>query len=108
MKNCDVAAQLESYRHTIDNIDAALLRILGERFRCTNEVGVLKAEYNLPAVDKYRESRQYSRLRILAENAGLDHDFVENLMKFIIEEVVQRHNQIAAEHQARRETAPQS
>ncbi|QEN85865.1 chorismate mutase [Labrys sp. KNU-23] len=105
MEKSDIAVQLASYRQTIDNIDAALLRILAERFRCTNEIGALKAEYNLPPVDKDRESLQYARLRNLAEQAKLDQNFVEKLMKLIISEVVQRHGQIATEHQTRRKSA---
>ena len=44
----NVKAQLASYRQSIDNIDAALVHMLAERFRCTKEVGVLKAKYKLP------------------------------------------------------------
>ena len=34
---------LAGYRASIDNIDAALIHMLAERFRCTQAVGVLKA-----------------------------------------------------------------
>lgn len=108
MEKFVIAAQLSSYRQTIDNMDAALVHILAERFRCTNEIGMLKAEHDLPPVDKGRENLQYARLRNLAQDAKLDQNFVENLMKFIIKEVILRHNQIAAEHQARRAIASQS
>jgi chorismate mutase len=102
MEKFDPAAQLSSYRQTIDNIDAALVHMLAERFRCTDEVGLLKAEQSLPPVDEGREKRQYARLRKLAQEAELDEHFFEKLMKFIINEVIQRHNHIAAEHRARR------
>ncbi|MEP7456389.1 chorismate mutase [Phyllobacterium sp. SB3] len=107
MKQLDVAQQLSSYRHTIDNLDAALIDILAKRFHCTNQIGVLKAEHNLSPVDKDREERQYARIRILANGAKLDQNFVENLMDFIISEVVQRHYQIAADYQARQAPASQ-
>ena len=43
--------QLLQYRQSIDNLDAALVHILAERFRCTKAVGHLKAEHDkLPAV----------------------------------------------------------
>ena len=35
---------LQGYRKSIDNIDAALIHMLAERFRCTQQVGLLKAE----------------------------------------------------------------
>ena len=101
MEDFNVTARLSSFRQTIDNIDAALVHILAERFRCTEEVGILKAEYALPPTDKAREERQYARLRKLAADAGLDETFLENLMQFIIGKVVQRHGQIADEHQAK-------
>jgi chorismate mutase len=45
-------------RDSIDNIDAALVHILAERFRCTQKVGLLKAKYDLPPSDPGRETRQ--------------------------------------------------
>lgn len=57
----NVKAQLASYRQSIDNIDAALVHMLAERFRCTKEVGVLKAKYNLPPADPAREEYQIER-----------------------------------------------
>ncbi|RAU47992.1 MULTISPECIES: chorismate mutase [unclassified Pseudomonas] len=93
--NADISTQLSTFRQTIDNIDAALIHMLAERFRCTDQVGELKAEYDLPAVDKEREQRQFKRLKNLAEDANLDPVFVEKLMEFVISEVVQRHREIA-------------
>lgn len=92
-----VPQELENYRKTIDNLDAALVHILAERFRCTQQVGQLKVEHNLPASDKAREERQIARLRALAEEADLDPVFAEKFLKFIVAEVIQHHEQIAAE-----------
>ena len=55
MNNAEVKAQLSEYRQSIDNIDAALVHILAERFRCTKAVGVLKEKYNGPPADRARE-----------------------------------------------------
>ncbi|WP_409995997.1 chorismate mutase [Rhizobium leguminosarum] len=44
MMTDNAAGQLASYRRTIDNLDSALLYILAERFRCTEQVGHLKAK----------------------------------------------------------------
>ena len=57
---------LAGFRSSIDNIDAALIHILAERFRITQAVGAYKAENNLPASDPGREERQIARLRQLA------------------------------------------
>nr|KEP24493.1 chorismate mutase [Georgenia sp. SUBG003] len=88
-------AALRSARATIDNIDAALVHLLAERFRCTQQVGVMKAELDLPPSDPGREERQVARLRALAEEAGLDPVFAEKFLKFIVEEVIRHHEDIA-------------
>ncbi|WP_235738878.1 chorismate mutase [Nocardioides alcanivorans] len=87
--------ELLRLRQSIDNIDAALIHLLAERFRCTQQVGVLKAELGLPPADKSREERQVSRLRDLAESAGLDPVFAEKFLNFVIAEVIHHHERIA-------------
>ena len=87
--------ELEEIRASIDNIDAALVHLLAERFRCTKKVGVLKARLDLPPADPDREDRQVARLRALAEEAGLDPVFAEKFLKFIVEEVIRHHEDIA-------------
>jgi chorismate mutase len=94
----EVKARLLSYRQSIDNIDAALVHMLAERFRCTKEVGVLKAKYELPPADPAREEYQIERLRRLAKEANLDPDFAEKFLNFVIKEVIRHHEAIAAEH----------
>jgi chorismate mutase len=41
-------AELQDIRDSIDNIDASIIHMLAERFRCTQKVGVLKARHHLP------------------------------------------------------------
>lgn len=98
MTDPKVKEQLGKYRQSIDNIDAALVHMLAERFRCTKEVGVLKALYDLPPADPAREEYQIERLRRLARDAELDPDFAEKFLNFIIKEVIRHHEAIAAEH----------
>lgn len=84
--------ELQRLRESIDNIDAALIYILAERFKFTKQVGALKAAKNLPASDPAREAVQIARLRALAEGAHLDPDFAEKLLAFIIKEVIRHHD----------------
>ena len=88
--------QLAEYRASIDNIDAALVHMLAERFRCTKAVGLLKATHGLPPADPSRETQQIARLRQLAKDAHLDPDFAEKFLNFVIKEVIRHHEQIAA------------
>jgi chorismate mutase len=85
---------LSSLRGSIDNIDAALVHMLAERFKCTQAVGELKAKHDLPPADPAREEKQITRLRQLAADADLDPAFAEKFLNFLIEEVIRNHKAI--------------
>ena len=97
-----VPPRLAAYRATIDNLDAALVHLLAERFRCTQQVGLLKARLDLPPADPGRERQQVARLRALAEESGLDPIFAEKFFTFIVAEVIQHHEEIRDDHEAER------
>lgn len=89
-------------RRSIDNIDAALVHLLAERFRHTQRVGVLKATHGLPPADPSREQAQIERLRSLADDAGLDPVFAEAFLRFIVTEVIRHHERIRDEESTER------
>jgi chorismate mutase len=89
--------ELNSIRQSIDNIDAALIHLLAERFKFTQGVGRLKAQHGLPPADPAREFLQIQRLRALAEDARLDPAFAEKFLNFIIAEVIHHHEKIAGD-----------
>jgi chorismate mutase len=86
-----VAEELLRLRMSIDNMDAALVHLLAERFKVTRQVGELKAAHGLPPADPVREAQQISRLRALAEDAKLDPEFAEKFLNFVVAEVVRHH-----------------
>ncbi len=88
--------ELLRLRGSIDNIDAALIHLLAERFKATQQVGVLKAREGMPAADPAREARQLARLRALAHESDLDPEFAEKFLAFLLAEVIQHHEAIAA------------
>ncbi|WP_431678730.1 chorismate mutase [Kitasatospora sp. KL5] len=90
-----VRAELTSLRESIDNIDAAVVHMLAERFKATQRVGRLKAAHKLPPADPAREREQIKRLRELAAGAHLDPVFAEKFLNFIIAEVIRHHEAIA-------------
>ncbi|MBA4747928.1 MAG: chorismate mutase [Sphingopyxis sp.] len=87
-------SQLGRYRQSIDNIDAALVFMLAERFKITQAVGELKARMDMPPADPSREERQIERLRQLARDADLDPEFSEKFLRFIIDEVIRHHERL--------------
>ena len=91
--------QLRSFRASIDNIDAALVHLLAERFKITKAVGRHKAEIGLPAMDPERESEQITRLRALAAESGLDPAFTEAFLRFVLDEVIRHHEKISSDDQ---------
>ncbi|ETX29984.1 chorismate mutase [Roseivivax isoporae] len=87
---------LAQHRASIDRLDAILVFTLAERFKHTQEVGVLKAHHALPPSDPAREATQIARLKELAVQADLDPDFAEKFLNFVIQEVIKHHER----HQA--------
>jgi chorismate mutase len=97
MTPVEIPQDLRELRGSIDNIDAALVYLLAERFKCTQKVGRLKAARGLPPADPAREAEQIARLRSLAAGAKLDPEFAEKFLAFVIREVIQHHEAIAEE-----------
>ena len=89
--------ELDRLRASIDNLDAALICVLAERFKITQRVGYLKKERGMAPADPEREAQQIARMRHLAEISNLDPEFAEKFLNFIVSEVVRHHEAIADE-----------
>ncbi|MDO5646962.1 chorismate mutase [Paracoccus sp. (in: a-proteobacteria)] len=85
------ASLLAGHRASIDRLDAILVFTLAERFKHTQNVGLLKAEHDLPPSDPLRESAQIERLERLAREADLDPEFARKFLNFVIAEVIRHH-----------------
>jgi len=91
----EAAAELAAIRLSIDNIDAALVHMLAERFKFTQKVGRLKASSGMPPSDPERERVQIARLREIAMEAQLDPAFAEKWFNFVVAEVIHHHERLA-------------
>lgn len=89
--------ELERLRGSIDNLDAAIICLLAERFKITQQVGMLKKARGLAPADPEREEQQIGRLRDLALRADLNPEFAAKWLEFVVAEVVRHHEAIAAE-----------
>lgn len=85
---------LKEHRESIDRLDAILVYTLAERFKHTQAVGKLKAEYGLPPSDPAREAHQVERLEWLSREADLDPEFAKKFLAFIIREVIRHHEKL--------------
>lgn len=90
-------SELAALRVEIDKIDAHIVELLAQRFDITNQVGVLKAQKKLSAIDPEREARQAQRYTELANEFGVKPAVVQNLFRGIIDEVVINHRAIAVQ-----------
>ena len=82
--------KLRQYRESINNIDAALVFMLAERFKVTQAVGEYKAKNNLPPADGAREKEQIARLRQLASDANLDPGFGKMPVRALFTDAIKR------------------
>lgn len=89
-----IPQDLAEARSSIDNLDAALIHLLAERYKITQRVGQIKTRENLPPADPNRELAHVRRLRALAQESELDPEFAEKVVTFIMTEVVRHHIQI--------------
>lgn len=87
-------ARIEALRQSIDNIDTAVISLLAERFKCTAEVGRLKAASGFAPEDSARETRQAKRQHQVALDAGLDPSIAETYREFVVTEAKKRHQRI--------------
>ncbi len=98
----DVVAKIASLRQSIDNVDAAIVSLLAERFKYTSQVGVLKARAGFAPADYQREHAQIERLHRIADEAGLDPEIAEMYREFVVTEAKRRHKRIAENGEIRR------
>ncbi len=89
-----IPPQLLEVRDKIDEVDRQLVLLLAERFSLTRQVGQLKADGNLTAVDPGREARKLDVINALCQEHGLNAELVTDIFSQIMAEVVLNHRRI--------------
>ncbi len=92
-----IPGELLAIRQRIDDIDRGIVELLRERFALTHEVGLLKANRELDALDTRREEEKLNALATLSEANQLDPDLVRDLFRRVMDEVVRNHERLKSD-----------
>lgn len=86
-KPCECSS-IDEVRTEIDSLDAQIMELFGRRFQFVKEVVKYKAADKDSIVAANRRSKVLSRIRVLAEENGLNPDEFENVYKQLIEHFI--------------------
>jgi chorismate mutase len=88
---------LQISRKKIDSLDKALITLLGERERVVKEIGVYKAQNNIPALQADRFKQVIQKSIEAGKKEGLSETFVTELMNAIHKESLRIEEEIKAQ-----------
>jgi chorismate mutase len=88
---------LQISRKKIDSLDKALIALLGERERVVKEIGVYKAQNNIPALQADRFKQVIEKSIEAGKKEGLSETFVTELMNAIHKESLRIEEEIKAQ-----------
>ncbi len=88
---------IEHLRHEIDEIDEELLNMLGRRMNLAQEIGQYKKKNNIAILQSTRWNEILEKSVKKGNSVGLSADFVENVLKSIHEESINRQEKIMRE-----------
>ena len=94
---------LENLRHQIDDIDAEVVRLLGERMNIAERIGGYKESNNIAILQPERWAKVLETALQNGKTTGLGSSFIQELFKAIHQESISRQskvlntNEIAAE-----------
>ena len=77
---------LQISRKKIDSLDKTLISLLGERERVVKEIGVYKAQNNIPALQADRFKQVIQKSIEAGKKEGLSETFVTELMNAVHKE----------------------
>jgi chorismate mutase-like protein len=72
--------RLEALRRRIQEVDEALVDLIGERRRLVLEIGDVKSQLGLPVLDPGREAAVVRRAATLAREKGVDEELTRDVI----------------------------
>lgn len=91
-----VDAALKVHRQKIDSLDNQLLKIIGLREQIVKEVGIYKAQNNIPSLQAARFQKILEKNIALGKQMGLSAEFVTELMNAIHKESLRIEEEVKA------------
>lgn len=85
---------LESLRTEINRIDSELIRLLWERFRIVEEVGILKKQENIPVLQNDRWKEVLSKVTTAGKEYNIPPGCIETIWNAIHEVALEKENTI--------------
>ncbi|MBI4519507.1 MAG: chorismate mutase [Gemmatimonadetes bacterium] len=76
--------RLRELRDQIAELDAGLVRLIGERRRLAIEIGVVKSTLGLPVLDPQREAEVVRHAAAMARELGVDEELTRDVLWRII------------------------
>ena len=75
---------LEDLRKRIEEVDAAIVRLIAERIRIAEEIGQEKRQRHIPIEDRQREDRVLANVRNIARTESVNQQDIESIYRQII------------------------
>ncbi|MDR2083391.1 MAG: bifunctional 3-deoxy-7-phosphoheptulonate synthase/chorismate mutase type II [Bacteroidales bacterium] len=82
--------QIETLRKLIDSLDESMLKTISQRLKAVEEIGKLKKDINIPALQVSRWKEIIENRINIGNNLNLPEKFVEKLMEIIHYEALKR------------------
>jgi chorismate mutase len=87
-------SKMNGLRSQIDEFDAKLLEVLGNRMKVADKIGQLKKEKNVAILQNKRWNEILGAMILKGEEKGLSHDFVMHLFKAIHQESISHQEKV--------------
>jgi chorismate mutase len=88
---------LQVSRKKIDSLDKALIALVGERERVVKEIGIYKAQNNIPSLQADRFKQVLEKSIEAGKKEGLSEAFITELMNAIHKESLRIEDEIKAQ-----------